>query len=163
MTEGLKPIINKNAKILILGSLPSKISLDKEEYYANPTNHFWRIISNVFEEKEMSFNGYEAKKQFLEKHNISLWDVIKSAERLGSLDKDIKYETYNDILEYIYANDNIKIFVNGKKAAKSLDKYLKINNRRDIEYTVLPSSSAANTRYTLEMKINEWKKCILDK
>jgi TDG/mug DNA glycosylase family protein len=157
MTNGLSPIIYKDSKILILGSLPSKKSIEQNEYYANSTNHFWRILSNVLENEKITFENYNSKKEFLEKHNIALWDVIKCAKREGSLDKNIKDEEYNDILNLIDEYDFNKIFVNGKKAAKLFERYLKLNNRMDIEYIVLPSSSAANTRYTFERKINEWR------
>lgn len=51
MVNGLKPIYDNNSKILILGSLPSEKSIKNQEYYNNPTNHFWKNISNIFENK----------------------------------------------------------------------------------------------------------------
>ena len=42
-------IIDKNTTLLILGSYPSVMSLRKKEYYANPSNDFWRIISFVID------------------------------------------------------------------------------------------------------------------
>jgi len=35
-------------RILILGTMPSEISLKQQEYYANPRNQFWRIMQSVF-------------------------------------------------------------------------------------------------------------------
>lgn len=163
MKESMELIGSKLPEILILGSLPSELSLEKHEYYANPKNQFWNIISNVFCNQTLEFKTYNEKVKFLEKYNIALWDVINKADRVGSLDKNIKNETYNDIISYIDKNLKVKIFVNGKKAGQFLARYLKLNNRRDIEYLVLPSSSAANTRYSLENKIDEWRKYILDK
>ena len=97
MKNGLEPIYDENSKILILGSLPSEQSIKKQEYYGNPTNQFWKILSAVFEDKFLTFNDYEEKKNFLKKHHIALWDVIKCAQRKGSLDVNIKNETYNDL------------------------------------------------------------------
>lgn len=156
MVHGLKPIYNKNSKILILGSLPSIKSINSQEYYNNPINHFWKIISYVFENEYINFKDYQEKKSFLYKHHIALWDVIKSANRIGSLDNNIKDEEYNNLYTFIKNNSIQNIFVNGKKAESSFKKYLKINNL-DIKYQVLPSSSSANTKYTLEDKINIWK------
>ena len=41
---GLPPVITKDSKVLILGSMPSVLSLESQEYYGNPRNHFWKII-----------------------------------------------------------------------------------------------------------------------
>ena len=38
--SGLPPVIDENTKILILGTLPSDMSLAAEQYYANPGNDF---------------------------------------------------------------------------------------------------------------------------
>lgn len=161
MVSCMKPIYDKNSKIIILGSLPSEKSIENQEYYNNPTNHFWKIISFVFEKRIIEFSNYEDKIMFLKKHNIALWDVISTADRIGSLDKNIKNESYNDLYSFIIKNDIKKVFVNGSKAEKSLKKYMKLNNI-NLEYKLLPSSSSANFRYTLKEKINLWTKNILD-
>ena len=33
-----------NTEILILGTLPSDMSLAAEQYYANPCNDFWKLV-----------------------------------------------------------------------------------------------------------------------
>ncbi len=162
MINGLKEKYYKNPTILILGSLPSKISIEKNEYYGNPKNQFWKIISNVFEGETIEFKSYKDKEKFLEKHHIALWDVIKSADRKGSLDINIKKEKYNDLYKLITKFNINRIYVNGKKAESALKKYLKQNNIKDIHYTLLTSSSSANTRYTLNEKISNWKKMLLE-
>jgi G:T/U-mismatch repair DNA glycosylase len=35
-------VLDKNTEMLILGTLPSDISLTQQRYYANPGNDFWR-------------------------------------------------------------------------------------------------------------------------
>ena len=143
MSNCLKPIYNKNSKIIILGSLPSEKSIKNQEYYNNSTNHFWKIISYVFEKRIIEFTNYEDKISFLKRHNIALWGVISTADRIGSLDKNIKNESYNDLYPFIIENNIEKVFVNGTKAEKSLKKYLKLNNI-NLEYKLLPSSSSLN-------------------
>lgn len=157
--QGLKPIYDNNSKILILGSLPSEKSIKNQEYYNNQTNHFWKIISFVTEKRIINFSNYQDKISFLKKHQIALWDVISTANRVGSLDQNIKNEQYNDLYQFITKHKITKIFVNGNKADKSFKKYLK-QNKLNIEYKVLTSSSAANTKYTLKEKINIWSNII---
>ena len=44
------PYINKNSKILILGSIPSVKSRELGFYYMHPQNRFWKVLSDLFGE-----------------------------------------------------------------------------------------------------------------
>lgn len=155
MKKGLEPIIFDDSEILILGSLPSDMSIQNEKYYDNPRNQFWDIISYVFEES-MEFETYEHKVECLKKHRVALWDVIKCADRDGSLDSNIINEEYNDIISLIKKYNIKSVFINGKTATDSFRKYLWLNKQK-VNYVQLPSSSSANTRYRLEYKKYLWK------
>lgn len=41
---GLAPIIDDQAKILILGFMPGTESLKRGQYYANKRNQLWKIM-----------------------------------------------------------------------------------------------------------------------
>lgn len=152
----LKPIYNKNSKILILGSMPSVISLNKNFYYANRNNRFWNIMENLFLTK---FNSNLEKRKFLLDNKIALWDVIKSCEIKGSSDNSIKNVNINDI-NYLIKKSNIKyIFVTGKKALYIYNKYLLNITKKEAFY--LPSPSSANASYNLK-DLTEKYKIILD-
>ena len=87
--KGLSPLcISADTEVLILGSLPSDESIRKQEYYGNPKNYFWDILSIVF--GEAIGQDYESKREFLRRHHIALWDVIAEARREGSLDSNIR-------------------------------------------------------------------------
>ena len=45
------PIIDKDSRILILGSFPGVKSLEEQQYYAHPQNRFWRLLAALFESK----------------------------------------------------------------------------------------------------------------
>lgn len=123
---GLKPLIGKNASVLVLGSLPGDESLRKQEYYGNPNNMFWDIMSCIL--KEEAPTKYTDKIKYLERHGIALWDILKSAERQGSLDSNICKEEFNDIASLILDNPTIDTIVtNGGKAEKLFRKYLRVN------------------------------------
>lgn len=157
--KGLNPIIEKGAKILILGSLPGDQSILNQKYYDNKNNHFWKLLSFVFEKRFIEFENYDEKIKFLKRHNIALWDVIKCANRDGSLDSNISNEEYNDLKTFLETFHIKHIYVNGRKAEDCFKKYLKMNNL-DLNYKYLPSSSSLNAKYSLNEKAKEWQRII---
>lgn len=160
--KSFEPIVTNNSRILILGSLPSDKSINVHKYYGNKTNHFWHIISFVFENKKTNFKSYNEKIEFLNKHNIALWDVYSSAVRIGSLDTNIQSEKFNNIKDLLTNYKNIEnVLLNGQKAEDAFKQYLKSKNIYCI-YKYFPSSSSTNTQYTIEEKIQLWKKAILE-
>jgi len=85
MVTSFEPIVDKNCKVLILGTMPGEISLQKQQYYANKQNQFWKIIYSLFN-KDVE-DDYEKRKIFLLDHHIAIWDVLKSCDREGSRDR----------------------------------------------------------------------------
>ena len=148
------PIIKKDSKILILGSIPGVKSLEMQQYYAHPQNKFWKIICEIFNE-EFTTN-YQQRIEILEKHHIALWDVIDTCERKGSLDSEIRNEEANKIEELLQNFPNIKaIFCNGQKSHKNLQKILGKKFRMPI--IVLPSTSPAYAGLKYEEKLLSWQ------
>ena len=41
LLQGFPPIVDDDARVLILGSFPSALPLVAHQYYANPRNAFW--------------------------------------------------------------------------------------------------------------------------
>lgn len=141
LKKGLAPIIDKDTKVLILGSFPGDDSLKLQEYYANPRNQFWRILSELLKEKDLPRYQYSEKKGFLLKNGIGLWDVIASCQREGSSDNRIRNEKFNDFNELFQKYPKgIKVFCNGKKAYGLFSK----NCQAKVDFVCLPSSSPAN-------------------
>ncbi len=148
--KGFSPIIDKNSKVLILGSMPSVVSLEKAQYYGHKQNRFWRIIFDYFS-KPLSFD-YEDRVALIKEGGIALWDSIGECERTGSLDSSIKNEKPNDIDGLLKKYSNVKqIFVNGNKSESV---YLKYNKSPCVK---LPSTSPANAAYGYEKLFSVWK------
>ncbi|TJX64506.1 DNA-deoxyinosine glycosylase [Soehngenia saccharolytica] len=157
MIESFEPIASKNSKILILGSMPSVISLNRHQYYGNRQNAFWKIIFELFDE-ELA-DDYEKKKNLLIENRIALWDVIRICERDGSSDSNIKNEEANDFETFFNTQKNIEaVFFNGKKAEEVFKK--KVKGKANIPYEIifkaLPSTSPANVM-KYENKKREWE------
>ena len=146
------PIISKNSKILILGSVPGIKSLEMQEYYAHPQNKFWKILFELF--KEDFTADYSEKLKFLQRNHVAVWDVIDSCERKGSLDTEIRNENHHNILQLLDDFPSIKaIFCNGQKSFKTLKKILPHDFQ--IPIFVLPSTSPAYT-IPYDKKLKEW-------
>lgn len=142
----LKPIYDENSKVLILESLPSVKSREIGFYYGHPKNRFWSTLEKVFEEK--IGNSKEEKINFLKKHHIALFDVVKECDISSSSDASIKNVIPNN-LKPILKNSNIKtIFTTGTKAHELYKKY--IYPKKKIEDITLPSTSPANCKKGIE-------------
>ena len=90
-STGFPPIVDPDATVLILGSLPSRKSLEASEYYAHPQNAFWRIMGEFFGAGPDV--PYAKRTVLLKRNNIAVWDVLASSDRPGSMDSDIDIAT----------------------------------------------------------------------
>lgn len=154
--EGMPPLGSKDPKVLILGTLPGEISLSKGEYYANPRNRFWTIMSSLLKEPQCS--SYSDKEKMLLRHGIMLWDVMKEAERDGSMDVNIRNGITNDILGLLENNPTIKVIgFNGDKSQKLFQKHIgKENVPPHIRLVSLRSTSPANAQFSMEQMMVNW-------
>lgn len=150
--EGLPPVINPTSKILIVGTMPGKKSLEQKQYYADSRNQFWSIIFSVLE-KPMPFEYQQKVAQLLES-KIALWDVLASCTRAGSLDRDISNAVVNDFSTIFKQYPHIKVVAfNGKRAERLWNKLVKI--APNIEFITMPSTSRALAR-PFEEKLMAW-------
>ena len=151
MYHFFQPLISNRPRILILGTFPSPRSREKGEYYGNPHNMFWRIIFDLFA-AEYHNPSYDEKKKTLFDNGIALWDVIRSCDIIGALDKDIKNPVYNFALPTFIEANNIPVVVfNGMKAYEFYRRGIGA-----IEKRILPSTSPANTRLNYNEKLSAW-------
>ena len=153
MIHSFPPFINSSTEILILGTMPGVASLERQEYYTHPRNHFWKIIYTLLNNLPIAEN-FQQKIALLQEHNIGLWDVLENCERKGSLDVHIKNHKENDFEMLLESFSGIiKIVFNGKESHKYFFK--KFGQIKGIKYYVMPSTSPANTM-SFENKLKIW-------
>ena len=154
------PVVAKDARVLILGSMPGIRSLALNQYYGHSRNLFWAFMDGICgASPELD---YQNRVEILQQSGIALWDVLKNCERKGSLDADIvaSSEIPNDISGLLNEYPEICVIVfNGKKAEKTFHKYiLPTLPNRDFIWLSLPSTSPANASITKTEKLKHWIK-----
>ena len=153
MINSFQPFVDSDTKILILGTMPGIASLENQEYYAHPRNHFWRIIYKLYSDQEVP-TLFSDKIKLLQANSIGIWDVLENCERKGSLDMHIKNYKENDFESLFKKFPAIhKIAFNGKESHKYFFK--KFGQIKGITYYVMPSTSPANTM-SFEKKLEIW-------
>lgn len=160
VSSGFPPIVDLAATVLILGSLPSRKSIEASEYYAHPQNTFWRIMGELF--GAGLDVPYAERTALLKRNKVAVWDVLASSVRPGSMDSDINVSTAkpNDFASFLNTYDEVRLVCfNGQKAAKMFGDMVLSGRRKlpaDLRYETLPSSSAAFASMSFEEKRRKW-------
>lgn len=151
------PVSAPDAKILILGSMPGKASLDANQYYAHPRNLFWPIMGELYGASPAL--PYERRLEILMARGIALWDVIDTCRRRSSLDSDIREETPAPLPAFMDSHPQITLIgFNGKKAEASYRRHfpgLAASSRHRL--ILLPSTSPAYAGVSFPQKLETWR------
>ena len=153
------PIANRDARVLVLGSMPGAASLLAGRYYAYPHNAFWPIIGELFGAGPAT--AYAKRVLLLKQNGLAVWDVMASCVREGSLDSAIDEDSIvpNDFQSFFDTHPRIRhVFFNGAKAEACFHRYVRphLPDRR-LQFTRLPSTSPAHASLSLEKKLAAWR------
>jgi len=160
MIRGFGPIAARNARVLVLGTIPGRQSLAMGQYYANPQNAFWFIMEQLFEVRPSL--DYEARTAMLKAAGVALWDVLFTAERDRSVDSAIiaGSEVLNDFSAFFSLHKQLRsVFFNGAKAEALFRRFVLpgLPQVRSLPLQRLPSTSPANARLTRDDKLEAWR------
>jgi hypoxanthine-DNA glycosylase len=154
--RGLPPILDAQARVLILGSFPSPASLATGQYYAHKQNQFWRILAAVLDQPLVDMD-YVAKQAAVKAAGIAIWDVYRSCERAGSLDSAIRNGQPNDFAALKKSAVAIRhICFNGQAAGRFAQQL----EAMGYATVVLPSTSPANASWSFERKLAAWREAL---
>lgn len=155
MLKGFDPILSQHPRMMILGSMPSVTSLEKQEYYGFAHNRFWKMLSSIY---AMPIDTYEQKKEIIYTQQLLLWDVIGECEREGSLDSKIRKEKVNDIGAVLAQYPSIvRVICNGRK---SYDLYQRYFSSLTIPCVYVPSTSNANRSIQEDRLFEAWQQAL---
>lgn len=153
--ESFAPVYAPDARVLVIGSMPSVKSLADAQYYAHPRNAFWPILFEVF--GVAPTNDYEAKKALIRAHGLALWDAAHTCEREGSLDSAMKDVAYNDFAALYARCPAIHTVLCNGRTAHSL--FLRSGFAGTRNVLRMPSTSPAYTM-KYEKKLQIWKETL---
>ena len=149
------PVTRADTSLLVLGSLPGRVSLDRQQYYAHPRNQFWRLIGAVIG-RELAQFLYEDRLEALLDSRIGLWDTVAAATRDGSLDQNIRLHAMSELAELAATLPELRaVGFNGGTSARIGRRQLA--GVETIALVDLPSSSPAYT-IPFERKLDSWLK-----
>ena len=163
LVHSFEPIIGRDPRVLILGSMPGVISLQAVEYYANPRNAFWKIVAELF---ELDIDcSYELRVQQISELPIVLWDTLRACQRSGSLDSSILRQQIeaNDIRGLLEQYSGLRaIIFNGAASEKYFNQLVKLHlpANRELALLRMPSTSPANAGMKFEQKLLAWRRLL---
>jgi TDG/mug DNA glycosylase family protein len=160
-SRGFPPVAAPDARVLILGSLPGRMSLAHRQYYAQPQNAFWPIMGALFGAGlELS---YAARAERLRTQRVALWDVCQAAVRAGSLDSAIDMASVvpNDFRTFFAAHPGIHaVFTNGGTATLLYRRLVLPRLPAECQALPLhplPSTSPAHAAMRYGQKLERWR------
>ena len=160
LVHSFEPIVGRDPRIVILGSMPGVVSLQAVQYYANPRNTFWAIIAELF---GIDIDcSYQSRVQQISQLPLILWDTLKACHREGSLDSKILKQQIeaNDIAGLLERYSGLRaIAFNGAASEKyfnQLEKH-RLPANHQLELIKLPSTSPANAAINFDQKLSLWR------
>ena len=156
MLEGLAPVVDAHTRLIVLGSFPGVASLQAQQYYGHPRNHFWPILWALWgiDPHEVARAPYAARLAEARRRGLGLWDVYASCRREGSLDSAIEQAQMNDLASLRRLAPGLRAIVhNGGESARAM-----VHTRAlGVAVQRLPSTSPANASWSFERKLAAWR------
>jgi len=160
LLEGLPPLGGRDARILVLGTMPGARSLAERRYYAHPQNAFWGIMAALY--------GFEPRAPYAERvaaltaAGVAVWDVLRACRRVGSLDSAIDADTAvaNDLPGFLAERPGLRLVAfNGANAEALFHRHVRPRLHGLVLPSTrrLPSTSPANARLRFAAKLDAWR------
>ncbi|TMH12441.1 MAG: DNA-deoxyinosine glycosylase [Betaproteobacteria bacterium] len=153
LLTGLAPVIARDTRLVVLGSFPGVASLVAQQYYGHPRNHFWPILSALWD-VDMLALPYPRRLAQMRAHGLGLWDVYAACRREGSLDTAIEDALLNDLASLRRRAPKLQAIAhNGSESARAMRHTLALG----VPVVKLPSTSPANASWSFERKLDAWR------
>jgi hypoxanthine-DNA glycosylase len=151
--QGLAPVVDARTRLVVLGSFPGVASLQAQQYYGHPRNHFWPILSALWG-LDLAALPYPQRLRTMLDRGLGLWDVYASCRREGSLDSAIESAELNDLASLRRLAPGLQAVAhNGGESAR----HRRHTEALGVAVLRLPSTSPANASWSFERKLAAWR------
>jgi hypoxanthine-DNA glycosylase len=161
LLQGFPPVAARDARVLVLGSMPGVASLQANRYYAHPRNGFWPIMGALLGADPAL--PYARRLARMKAAGIALWDVLDRCERKGSLDSAIVDSTAqaNDFAAFFRRHARLTtVLFNGAKAETAYRRFGPPLDAYGLRAVRLPSTSPANASIAFANKMAAWREAL---
>lgn len=151
--QGLGPVADSRTRLLVLGSFPGVASLQVQQYYGHPRNHFWPILAALWQ-VDLPSMSYAQRLAAMQSRGLGLWDVYAACRREGSLDSAIEAAVPNDLAGLVRRLPDLRAIAhNGGESARAM----RVTRALGLPVFRLPSTSPANASWSFERKLAAWR------
>ena len=144
--------------------MPGQISLRHQQYYANPNNAFWWIMTQIIACQDPLDHQLRAK--LICDSGFAVWDVLANCQREGSLDSNIQRssEIANDLVGLVQGNPSLRLIAFNGAAAKQI--FMRhcshiLSEYPNLKWRQLPSTSPAYAAMPRSKKLVIWREALL--
>lgn len=167
------PVYGTNSEILILGTMPSPKSRERNFFYMHNQNRFWRVMEKIFGWRleyrndgtpaaensaapgKMDFDAaIKERKALILANRLALWDVLSGCDIEGAADSSIKNALPNDFTDLLAGASVRKVLCTGKTAFALYEKLCAAQT--GMHAVCLPSTSSANAAFSFEKLCREY-------
>ena len=170
-SEPCGPLKSDNPKTLILGEMASPLPSNVEYSYCERSMWIvlgrllgldYKPIKDINEASKEELDSFLHLQRTALSKGICIWDVYGDVHEIGGgrnkRRKKFTKSNPNDIVAFLEKNHSIQqIAFIGKKTADAFKNTVTLPDSLSIEFIALPSSSAANSRMSIDEKAAEWK------
>lgn len=155
VTHAIEPVVAPDARVLILGTMPSPASREAGFYYGHARNRFWPVLARVFDEPQVP-PDVEGRRQLILRHRLALWDVLARCEIHGASDASIADPVPNDLVGRVLSQVPIRaVFTTGSTAHRLYRRLCE--SVTGLPAVCLPSTSPANAAWKLDALVEAYR------
>lgn len=162
-----EPFLNKDTKIIIVGTLPPPRFCTKEYKkedvlfcYGSQDNLLWRVLDKIFNLNLLFDNSKEAvtqRKKFLVSQKIGICDIVNSCkrEKVDASDIGMQDIQLRDILKYIKEYKNIETIIFTGGLCKNSPEYFlrKILKEKKIKIEIVDKNIPKIHKFKYEKRV----------
>jgi hypoxanthine-DNA glycosylase len=143
----LPPVVYPDARVLLLGTMPSPKSREFGFHYGHPQNRFWRVLAGLWGEDVPP--TVQGKRDLCRRRHVAIDATLLACAIIGASDASIRDPVPNDLSRVLGVAPGIRaVFCTGGTAARMYRRY--VEPLVGMPCVQLPSTSPANARWRLE-------------